>query len=148
MQRNPQRGAGRPRMLQESDNPRVFSHLLCLQRVTSLARRGGKRRTRRRVGGEVRGGCWPGECPGGGVESAQEIGEVREEALIRADSVQLHGRRSRLTATTAASSKQQRSTRSSSHTTTELRPSSSESQPLARYPSPFSRKSRSVRGSL
>jgi hypothetical protein len=118
------------------------------QRATSLARRGGKRRTQRRDGGEVCGGCWPGEHPGDGVESASEINEVVEEAPIRADSVQLYGGRSRMAATTTASSKRQRSTRSSSHTTPELRPSSSKSQPLARYPSPFSQKSRSVRGSL
>jgi hypothetical protein len=96
----------------------------------------------------VRRGCWPGERLSGGVETAPEIDKVVEEAPIRADSVQLQGGRSRLAATTAASSKRQRLTRSSSHTTSELRPSSFESQPLARYPSHFSRESRYVRGSL
>jgi hypothetical protein len=56
------------------------------QRATSLTRRGGKWRTQRRVGGEVRRGCWPGERLSGGVETAPEIDKVVEEAPIRCSS--------------------------------------------------------------
>jgi hypothetical protein len=96
----------------------------------SLAHGAGNRRGRRRGGNEVC-GDW---STSSGLEGAVEINGGVVQQVGGGDLLRDNGRRSGSETTgKVAPSKRQRVTGSSSHSTPELRPSSSTSQPRARY---------------
>jgi hypothetical protein len=55
------------------------------QRAASLAHLGGRRQSRRRVGGDARAGCQLVGRPGGRVDSASECDEAEGRARTRGD---------------------------------------------------------------